>query len=31
MIQILGDINFNSPMQLKKVLYEDMKLPDVSR
>lgn len=26
-----GDINFNSPIQLQKVFYDDLKLPDVSK
>ena len=30
LIEIFGDINFNSPAQLSKVLYDDMKLPDIS-
>lgn len=28
--QELGDININSPAQLQKVFYDDLKLPDVS-
>lgn len=28
--EVFGDINFNSPQQLSEVLYDKMKLPDVS-
>src|SRR5690606_34775019 len=30
LVEIFGDINFNSPAQLSEVLYNKMKLPDVS-
>ncbi|GEK57142.1 hypothetical protein CHL76_02305 [Marinococcus halophilus] len=31
LVNVLGDINFNSPQQLQKALYDDLGIPDFSK